>query len=327
MAHITFLALRDALTSSLTLPLEMFTAADNLARATDRHRAGLGHDIAGIGMADIVMAGGLVLRPTIDWQQIRDTDLVILPALWRNPRIHLRRYPQLTSWLHDLAQRGTRLCAVGTSSFFLAEAGLLDGRPATTHWFYFDEFARSYPHIQLKRHHLITEADGIFCAGSVNSVADLSVHFIELFYGNRIARGIEAQFSPEIRRPFESHAFTAARPDVHDDEMVIEAQDWLRAHAAETIAIPALALRLGTSVRSLNRRFRIATGMSPLVYLQQQRLQAARDLWRTSNLSIVEVAAAAGYQDSSYFCRQFKQAMKQTPSAYRHAVRGKLFTL
>jgi transcriptional regulator GlxA family with amidase domain len=325
--HITLLALPDALTSSLTLPLEMFTAAADLARAGNRRNVALTHSIAGIGGQPVAMAGGLVLQPDCDWQVITRTDLLILPALWRNPRVHLRRHPQLPAWLRELAARGTRLCAVGTSSYFLAEAGLLDRRPATTHWFYFDDFARRYPRLQLKRHHLITEADGIYCAGSVNSVADLTVHFIELFFGSRIARGIETQFSPEIRRPFESHAFNAERADVHDDELVIEAQDWLRAHHAEVVSMPALALHLGASLRSLNRRFRHATGTSPLNYLQQCRLQTARELLQTSNLTIAELAAKAGYPDSSYFCRLFKRVMKQTPSDYRHAVRGKLFHL
>lgn len=327
MPHISLLALPDALASSLTLPLEMFTAADNLARADRRRRVALHHVVAGIGADHVTTVGGLTLKPDADWRELGATDLLILPALWRNPRIHLRRYPQLLPWLRELAQRGTRLCAVGTSSFFLAEAGLLDGRPATTHWFYLDEFARRYPQITLKRHHLITEADGIFCAGSVNSVADLTVHFIEMFYGQRIARGTEAQFSPEIRRPFESNVFNPDNPGVHDDELVIEAQGWLRAHHTDDVRIAALAAQLGTSVRSLNRRFRLATGMTPLAYLQQHRIETARDLLRTSNLSIAEIALEVGYQDSGYFCRLFKQAMKQTPRDYRHAVRGKLFSL
>jgi transcriptional regulator GlxA family with amidase domain len=332
MVHISLLALPDALASSLTLPLEMFTAADHLAR-TDRRRpsgidsGALAHTVIGIDTDHVSTVGGLTLKPDADWRELGPTDLLILPALWRNPRIHLRRYPQLLPWLRERVQRGTRLCAVGTSSFFLAEAGLLDGQPATTHWFYLDDFARRYPRVLLKRHHLITEANGIFCTGSVNSVADLTVHFIEMYYGQRIARGVEAQFSPEIRRRFESNVFNPESPDVHDDELVIEAQDWLRTHHAEDLHIAALAQQLDTSLRSLNRRFRLATGMTPLAYLQQHRLETARDLLRTSNLSIAEIAVEVGYQDSGYFCRLFKHTMKQTPRGYRQAVRGKLFSI
>ena len=103
MAHITLLALRDALASSLTLPLEMFTAADHLARADDRHRPALRHSVVSIGGEPVPMAGGLTLQPDANWLEVRQTSLLILPALWRNPRIHLRRYPELLPWL---AERG-----------------------------------------------------------------------------------------------------------------------------------------------------------------------------------------------------------------------------
>jgi len=321
------LALPNALASSLSLPMEMLTAADSLARAGNQRRSPLSRALVGPGEDSVTTASGLAFKLNSHWSDIEHTDLLIVPALWRNPLTSLRRHPELLPWLRQLATGGTQLCAVGTGSFFLAEAGLLDYAPATTHWFYFDQFERRYPRVQLKRRHLITEAGNLFCAGSVNSVADLTIHFIELFYGRQIARKVEAQFSPEIRRPFESHVYSAGRADVHSDELVVQAQDELRAHHTETLRIPELAQKLGLSLRSLNRRFKQATGMSPGVYLQQQRLNTARDLLRTSNLSIAEVALQSGYTDSGYFCRLFRETMKQTPREYRRSVRGKLFSL
>jgi len=328
LPHVTLLALPNALASSLSLPMEMLTAADSLSRATNQHRSPLRRDLVGAGEEDTVTtSSGLTFKLNGHWRDIGHTDLLIVPALWRNPLTNLRRHPELLPWLRQLAAAQTVLCAVGTGSFFLAEAGLLDQLPATTHWFYFDQFERRYPQVQLKRRHLITEAGTIFCAGSVNSVADLTIHFIERFYGRQIARKVEAQFSPEIRRPFESHVYSAGSADVHSDELVVQAQDELRAHHMEDLHIADLARQLGISPRSLNRRFKQATGMSPGAYLQQQRLNTARDLLRTSNLSIAEVALQAGYTDSGYFCRLFREAMKQTPREYRRSVRGKLFTL
>lgn len=327
MPHITLLALPNALASSLSLPMEMLTAADSLTRAASHGHSALRHELVGPGGASVTTASGLTLQTSGSWGSLQHTDLVIVPALWRNPLASLRRHAGLLPWLQQLAARETLLCAVGSGSFFLAEAGLLEHRPATTHWFYFDQFERRYPRVQLKRRHLITEAGSLFCCGSVNSVADLTIHFIELFYGRQIARRVEAQFSPEIRRPFEGHVFSAGRADVHGDELVVQAQDRLRARATEPLRMPELAQELGLSLRSLNRRFKQAAGMSPGAYLQQQRLNTARDLLRTSNLSIAEVAAAVGYADSGYFCRLFREAMKQTPGEYRRSVRGKLFTV
>ena len=330
MPHITLLALPDALASSLSLPMEMLAAADQLARAS---RAGgatftpLRHDCVGPGGTDIETASGLILKLSGDIDSIHATDLLIIPALWRSPLAVLRKHAYLVPWLQQMARGGAALCAVGTGSFLLAEAGLLDAQPATTHWFYFDQFAQRYPQVLLQRHHLITEAGKIFCAGSVNSVADLTIHFIELFYGRLLARKVEAQFSPEIRQPFASHAYSVGHDNVHADELIVQAQDYLRERCAETLHMPELAAILGISLRTLNRRFKRATGISPNSYLLQQRLRSARELLRTSNLSIAEVAVAAGYGDSDYFSRLFREAMKQTPRDYRESVRGKLFTV
>ncbi len=333
MPHVTLLTLPNALASSLALPMEMLTAADNLVR-TQSHRGKATHAtplrcaLVGTEKHDeVATASGLTLNLSGRALDITTTDLLIIPALWRNPLTTLRRHVELLPWLQRLAQRDTHLCAVGTGSFLLAEAGLLTHKPATTHWFYFDQFARRYPLVQLQRQHLITEAGNIFCAGSVNSVADLTIHFIELYYGAQIARKVEAQFSPEIRRPFESHVYTAGRTELHGDELIAQAQDILRSRYTETFKITALARELGISARSLNRRFKNATGLSPGIYLQQQRFNTARDLLRTSNLTITEVANAVGYTDSDYFCRRFRDTMKQTPSAYRASVRGKLFSV
>jgi transcriptional regulator GlxA family with amidase domain len=327
MPHITLLALPTALASSLSLPMEMLLAADNAARSIKHKTAALRYDLVGPGGTEISTASGLTLKLSGEPASIDRTDLLIVPALWRNPLTTLRQHRDLLPWLRQLAQQQTRLCAVGTGSFLLAEAGLLDERPATTHWFYFEQFAQRYPRVQLQRRHLLTEANGIFCAGSINSVADLTIHFIELFYGRQLARKVEAQFSPEIRRPFEHHLYSAGNADVHGDELVVQAQDILRAQHAEALRMPDLAQTLGISLRSLNRRFKQAIGIGPGEYLQQQRINSARDLLRTSNLSIAEVALAVGYIDSAYFCRLFKEVMKQTPREYRQSVRGKLFSV
>ncbi len=325
MAHITLLALPGTLASSLSLPMEMLTAADQLARGRrNSSSTALRHRLVGVSGRTATMANGLRFELDGHWSEVSQTDLLIVPALWRNPLPHLRRHRELLPWLHELAERQTLLCAVGTGSFLLAEAGLLDRRPATTHWFYFDQFEQRYPDVQLKRQHLITGAANIYCAGSVNSVADLTIHFIERFYGGDLARHVEAQFSPEIRRPFASHAFSA---DVHGDELIQEAQAWLQRNHNDEIAMPALAQRLGISLRTLNRRFRNATGTTPVRYLQQQRLRSARELLRTTDLGIADVALAAGFADGDYFCRLFRNETEMTPSEYRRAVRGKLFAL
>lgn len=327
MKHITIVTFSQSLGSSISLPIEMFNAANELARSKDRRLAPLQIDIASDKVGPVKIAAGLIINCTSKYHNIEHTDLVILSALWRSPKRVIAGHKKLLPWLRRMASQGTLICSVGTSSSFLAEAGLLDGKPATTHWNFCDSFAKSYPKVDLKREYLLTQAGNLYCAGSVNSVADLTVHLLEQFYGQKIAKIVEGQFSPEIRRPFTSHAFAQFDSSLHTDETIIDTQDWLRLHFSEEIKLPDLAKKAGLSVRTFNRRFKLAAGVTANEYLQNQRLNNAKDLLRTSNLSIIDIASRSGYQDNSYFCLRFKKEMAQTPSSYRKSVRGKLFKL
>ncbi len=317
---------RNALASSITLPMEILRAASEMAGGARSSEAQVSMRLAGLTLDPVESAGGISLQPQLTVDELAPADLLLLPAIWRNPRPTLRACQALISRLPELASAGMRICAVGTSSYLLAEAGLLQGRHATTHWNYFRDFARRYPDVDLKTRHLITQADNLYCVGSVNSIADLMVHLVEDWYGSAVARAVENQFSPEIRRPFEAAAYQDQTDALHHDEVVIEVQQWLRDSLAEPASIVGLARRAGLSPRTLGRRFRQATGTSPQAYLQQQRITTARELLRSSNLSVNEISWRVGLQDVSYFSQLFKRHCSMSPGAYRHMVRGKLFT-
>ena len=325
MRTITLLALPGCLASSITLPMEMLNAAQAVYRSQHRGPGLFTLQVAAPETPTVECAGGITLLADCLISETAHSDWLLLPALWRNPLQQVQRYRELLPWLRQLATAQTLICSVGTSSCFLAEAGLLDGKPATTHWRYHDVFRQRYPRVIFKAHYLITQAERIYCAGSVNSVADLMVHLIAQHFGQETARQVEAQFSPEIRRPFASHAYTQFDTHIHQDETIIRAQEWLRSQAGQVISLTQLAGKFKLSNRTFNRRFRQATGVSPGEYLQSQRLALARELLRTTDLSVEEVALRSGFQDSSYFCRRFRQQMGMTPLRYRKSVRGKLF--
>ena len=315
----------DALATSVTLPMEILRAASQMASVRSRGDEQVRFLLAGPQRRSMKLASGLTIKPDRTYEELPTLDLLLLPAIWRNPQPTVR---QSASWRHLLvehASAGTKLCSVGTGSCLLAEAGLLAGRPATTHWNYFDQFTRRYPDTLLKSRHLITQSDNIYCVGSVNSIADLMVHIVEEWFGSRIARAIENQFSPEIRRAFRAASYQNEPDSSHHDETVVQAQQWLQDHLAESVSIGSLARQLGMSSRTLNRRFKAATGLSPQAYLQNLRVAAAKDLLRHSNLGIGEIAWQIGLQDVSYFSQLFRRHSGISPLRYREAVRGKLF--
>ncbi len=255
-------------------------------------------------------------------------DVVYIPALWRNPRSIVNRNPALVDWLREQYERGAILNATGTGVCFIAETGLLDGSAATTHWHYFDQFARDYPLVQLKRQHFITEANRIYCAGSINALTDLTIHHVHRFMGAEVAEHLSQHFSAEARQSFDRLRFDQEKSDLHADEDVLQVQLWLSSNIARpNIEMSAVANQFGLSQRTLNRRFKDATGVTPVQYLQRLRYTEACELLKKTNLPIGEVAAKVGLNDASYFSGLFKKYSGQSPNDFRTKNRPKLFNL
>ncbi len=217
------------------------------------------------------------------------------------------------------------ICSVGIGVSFLAETGLLDHKPATTHWYYFDRFQKDYPKVQLKRQHFIVQTGNLFTAGSMNALADLTVFLIQKIYNKIIGIHVERHFSHEVRKAYNNTSFVNENSQ-HPDEDIVQIQVWLRDNFHKEVLIKALAKQFDLSVRTLNRRFKDATGVTPLTYLQQLRIDEAKDLLKSSNLSIHEVACQVGYKDVSHFNRLFKRLLTINPKKYRNMVRAKLFS-
>lgn len=315
----------SSLVSSVVLPVEMWRAAADLARAARLTKTPLRLETATLDDRPFRTAQGLLVSPTIAVRELSNLDLLYLPAIWRNPLRVLPHAGRVLETLPDLVAAGARICSVATGAYLTAEAGLLEGRPATTHWRFLDHFERRYPGVQLRRNHLITRSGDLYCAASINAVADLTVHLIEKVYGAEIARGVGAQFSPEVRRPYPETAFTDGGGSGHGDELMADAQLWLQARMSESCRLNELAAELGISRRTLDRRFRAAVGMSPGRWLLRLRVGAACELLRGSNSTIGEIATRVGIPDRRYFATTFRRQMRQSPSEYRKSVRGKLF--
>lgn len=311
------------LATSVTLPLEILRAAAQASRRRPKPDVEL--QLLAQQSGPLALADGLrVLTDRFD--QLERPDVLIVPAIWRNPRWVLKHHSWQIDVLRRCMEEGSWVCAVGSGSFLLAETGALNGQVATTHWHWFDEFAHRYPEVRLRRDQLITQSGRLFCVGSVNSIADLMVYLSGLLFSRDTALSIENQFSPEIRRRFSPHALSE-HGAAHDDEKVMDVQLMLRAAIAEPLRLPALATAVGLSSRSLGRRFKAAVGLSPSQYLHQLRIEEARALLHHSNLSIAEVGWTVGLKDASAFSQQFKRAVGVSPRRYRVAVRGKTFTV
>ncbi len=322
LRQIAFLAFDDALATSISLPMELLNAANHLLMLQQKSPA-LDIELVASTASPLNMSGFLSVNVDQQLDPERLYDMIIIPSRWRHP--HRSATPSLMHWLNLNARAGTEICSVGNGSYLAAQAGILDHRPATTHWHYFKDFAKRFPAVRLQRDYLMTEADNIYCAGSVNSAADLLIHLIDKHWGHAIARRVTQQFSPESRRPFSHNAFREDHLALHGDEIIALAQSTLASQLDQPLVVAELAAQSGLSVRSFQRRFSQATGLSPQQYLQKLRMDSAEELLRNSNLPVTDISHHCGFNDSSYFCKLFRQRYEFSPGEYRRSVRKKLF--
>jgi transcriptional regulator GlxA family with amidase domain len=322
-----FICYPRALLTSITLPMEMLTAANSVARIKrTAKRNWQSYLVAGLTPAGqaIEFAKGMSILPSYDLDNAPVPDKIFLPPIWGNPDVVIERSSKLINWIVEQHKRGAEICATGTGVCLLAHAGLLNQKAATTHWYYFEQFAEKYPQVNLQRHHFITQSGKLFCSGSINAQIDLTLYFIENYFGKAVSHVIEQHFNHEINRTYDKPWF-ASGASRHPDEGIIEVQQWMQSHVSQKFNLNALAELANMSVRNFSRRFKAAVGKSALAYGLELKMQMARELLKQSNLTHQDIADQLGFRDVAYFARQFKSKNDLTPSAYRQMVRGKLF--
>jgi transcriptional regulator GlxA family with amidase domain len=199
----------------------------------------------------------------------------------------------------------------------LAETGLLDGKRATTHWALADAYRARWPRIDWQPEHFVTESGRLFCAGGVYAALDLSLHLVERYAGYDVAMQTARALLLETRRTAQAGFAVPAHRSEHGDAEVAAAEEWMRQHLREALRVDALARRFGMSPRSFARRFKLATGETPLAYLHGVRIEAAKHLLETGARPLREIAGAVGYEDVAFFRALFKRRTGAAPAAWR----------
>ena len=324
--NLTLVLCDNMLVSSSTLAAEIFNFASAMARASSRQAGEVTIRRVSTDDLPVQTSSGFELSPTHSLEDRFQSDLVHLPALWRNPRPIVKRARALTPWLRRQHQLNSSFTAVGTGVCFLAEAGLLEDKSATTHWHYFDQLQKSYPNLKLRRQHFTTQTGNIYCAASINAMAELIVYQVERIFGRVIARQAQRNFFHEIRNLSEAVSYSDSRELKLSDELIVQAKIWMQDNLSKHSLLSYLPEKLGVQKRTLNRRFKIATGKTPGEYLNEVRMNFACDLLKNTDLSILEIASFSGFSDNSWFSARFKQWSGSTPKAYRSSVRAKTFS-
>ena len=250
------------------------------------------------------------------------------------PGVDMYNVPHLMQWLRDSAdsvrliqehrRAGGALAALYNGSALLAHAGVLEQREATIAWLIAGWFARSYPEVRLRMDAAVIVDRDVFSAGAISAQTELALALVRRFAGEELAQiGVNALVY-EPTRYQQSGIHLSHVQSVTRDSVVYKARHWLEHHAHEPYDLGALAALAAVSTRTLLRHFREVVGMSPLSYLQQLRVERAKQLLEVTMMDLESIMEQCGYRDGSAFRRLFQRETGLSPSQYRarYAVRA-----
>lgn len=240
-----------------------------------------------------------------------DADTVIVPAC---ANVHAGAPPELLDALRAAHARGARIVSLCSGAFVLAEAGLLDGRRATTHWMHADELARRYPTARIDPGVLYVH-DGLWTSAGSGAALDLCLEIVRQDHGAAAANEVARRVVVPPHRQGGQAQYIRPRPAAAASGLS-DVQEWARRNLGD-MTVAGLARHAGVSVRTLNRQFRRATGTAPQEWLQRERVFAAQELLEVTTLTVDAVAARVGLGTATNLRVQFSTTMGTTPGAYR----------
>lgn len=300
----------------VTGPLEVFAGArDHQGNRAYRVRT------ASLGGTQVRTTSGLCVTPDGD---LRDQALADAPDLLIVPGgAGARAKDQdLVGWIRANAPRAKRVASVCTGAFLLAEAGLLDGRRATTHWSQCGALRDQYPAVEVDPDPIFIKEGNVATSAGVTAGIDLALALVEDDLGRDMALAIARHLVVFLRRPGSQSQFSAQlSAQVAEREPLRDVQRWIAEHPASDLSVEALAGKASLSPRHFARAFAAEVGMPPGRYVERTRLEAARRHLEDSAEGIEQTARACGYRTTEAMRRAFIEALGVSPAEYRRRFR------
>ncbi|MFD7612915.1 GlxA family transcriptional regulator [Streptomyces sp. NPDC059828] len=265
----------------------------------------------------VVASGGSVL----DVSAVRPVDVLIVPGFELPPALDLDEAlaglgPEIAA-IRSQADSGTAVVSICVGAYLVAEAGLLDGREATTSWLYADRFARRYTEVRLRPEALVVTDRGVTTTAAFSAMYDFALQLIREHDGPRVARGTARVALVDDARSTQAPYVDAALIPAVGRDFSLNVKRRLDQNLAARYDLPALAREFHVSTRTMLRRFGHETGGTPLAYLHTARVRRARHLLETTDRTLAAVAAEVGYRDPGAFSGIFVRHTGQRPREYR----------
>jgi transcriptional regulator GlxA family with amidase domain len=224
----------------------------------------------------------------------------------------------LVAWLAENGPRSRRVCSVCAGAFLLAQAGLLAGRSATTHWDFIGTLKRKCAGATILDGPIFVQDGNIWSSAGVSAGIDLALHLVEADHGRKLAMDVAKMLVVYFRRPGNQHQFsTSLSLQASTDTDFSDLLTWAAGHLKENLSVEVLANRSGMSVRSFTRKFHAAVGSPPAAAVEKMRFEEAKRLLSEGNLPLKRVAAVCGFRDEQTLRRAFHRIAGVSPSEYR----------
>jgi transcriptional regulator GlxA family with amidase domain len=269
---------------------------------------------ASVGGVPVRTGSGLAILPDRDLLDAGTPHTVIVPG---GPGTR-RPAPELIGWLRQTAAGAERIVSVCTGAFLLAEAGLLRGRRATTHWANCARLAERYPDVTVVPEPIFVRDGNVATSAGVTAGIDLALTLVEDDHGREVALAVARQLVVFLRRPGNQTQFSAQlRAQVAQREPLREVQRWIAEHPGDDLSVDALAGRARLSPRQFARAFTAETGTPPGRYVDRVRLEAARRLLEDTGDGVEQISRRCGYHTPEAMRRAFQQSLQVSPAEYR----------
>jgi len=297
-------------------PLEVFAAANQIALP---NLGGAAYDIelVGLGAGTVDTQSGYALVARRSYRQLRRPPDTLLVAGGIGSRV-VRTDRRLQGWLRRMARHVRRLCSVCTGSLVLAEAGLLDGRRATTHWSACAHLAERHPAVRVEPDPIFVKDGNVYTSAGVTAGIDLALALVEEDLGPSAARTVARYLVMFVQRPGGQAQFSAQlASQAPQSTPLTDLQAFIADHPEADLSVPTLARRAGMSPRTFARKFRSELGMTPGHYVQRTRVESARRRLEQGEEGVPTIAETCGFGTEETMRRTFLRVLRVPPSGYR----------
>jgi transcriptional regulator GlxA family with amidase domain len=292
------------------------TAADGEGRRLYRVR------VATLDGGPVRTSGGYSVLPEHDASIVPEADTLVVPAVQGGPAMTDGALPDDVTALLQRAAASARLVSLCTGAFVLAAAGLLDGRPATTHWLYTDRFRGLYPAVHLDPDVLFVDDDDVLTSAGNAAGIDLLLHLVRRDHGTEVANRVARRSVVAPWREGGQSQFVERPIPADGDSGTAATRAWAVERLHDPLSLADLAGHARMSIRTFTRRFREETGTSPQQWLAAQRLALARQLLESTDHPVDRIAADAGFGTAASLRGQLRASIGVSPLTYRRTYRG-----